>query len=71
MVVSDTVPLSTICCLTISHGGFHMGGDVLWVGQTISSRHSINLTFVVTVSQVPTHHRKHSSPGRLRLTARC
>ena len=52
MVVSDTVPLSTSCCLSISHGGFHMGGDVLWVGQTISSGHSISLTFVVTVSEL-------------------
>ena len=52
MVVSDAVPLNTTCCLTISHGGFQTGGDVLWVGQTVSSSHAISLTFVVTVSQV-------------------
>ena len=53
MVVSDTVPLSTTCCLTISHGGFQAGGDVFWPGQAVSASQSISLTFVVTVSQVP------------------
>ena len=53
MQVTDTVPLSTTCCLTISHGGTLVGRDVVWTGHTITQGSSMSLTFVVTVSQVP------------------
>ncbi len=53
LVVSDTVPLSTTCCITISHGGTLVGNDVLWTGLTVSSSQSISVTFVVAVNQVP------------------
>ncbi len=53
LVVSDTVPLSTTCCITISHGGTLVGNDVLWTGLAVSSSQSISLTFVVAVNQVP------------------
>ncbi len=53
MVVSDTVPLSTTCCMTISHGGTLVGNDVLWTGLTVNYSQSISVTFVVTVNQVP------------------
>ncbi len=53
LVVSDTVPLSTTCCITISHGGTLVGNDVLWTGLTVSSSQSISVTFVVTVNVVP------------------
>ncbi len=52
MVVSDTVPANTTCCLSISDGGAPVGGEVLWAGLTVSSSQGISVTFVVTVNQV-------------------
>ncbi len=54
VMVTDTVPASTTCCITVSHGGALVGNDVVWTGQTISQGSSISLTFVVTAGQVPT-----------------
>ncbi len=51
--VTDTVPANTTCCASIGQGGALVGNDVVWTGKTVPKASSLDLTFVVTVGQVP------------------